>query len=183
MKFTFWVVMMVLAMSLPPAGQAALLLCIAAFTCWLLRVSPLRYLKWLLIPFSFLAVGLVAIIISFARTPDTLLWGIQIGQYWVGLDPAGLTTANQTFWRSMAALAATFWFMLNMPFEQLIKLMKRGRLPLVLIEQILLTGALSLSFWKKPPPFTTHNPCASATATCAPATAHWRCWSPCCFSA
>ena len=83
--------------------------------------------------------GLVAIIISFARTPDTLLWGIQIGQYWVGLDPAGLTTANQTFWRSMAALAATFWFMLNMPFEQLIKLMKRGRLPLVLIEQILLT--------------------------------------------
>ncbi|HCU0242192.1 TPA: energy-coupling factor ABC transporter transmembrane protein [Morganella morganii] len=138
-KFTFWVVMMVLAMSLPPAGQAALLLCIAAFTCWLLRVSPLRYLKWLLIPFSFLAVGLVAIIISFARTPDTLLWGIQIGQYWVGLDPAGLTTANQTFWRSMAALAATFWFMLNMPFEQLIKLMKRGRLPLVLIEQILLT--------------------------------------------
>ena len=87
MKFTFWVVMMVLAMSLPPAGQAALLLCIAAFTCWLLRVSPLRYLKWLLILFSFLAVGLVAIIISFARTPDTLLWGIQIGRYWVGLIP------------------------------------------------------------------------------------------------
>ncbi|WP_309599036.1 CbiQ family ECF transporter T component, partial [Klebsiella pneumoniae] len=28
---------------------------------------------------------------------------------------------------------------LNMPFEQLIKLMKRGHLPLVLIEQILLT--------------------------------------------
>lgn len=138
-KFVLWVLMMILAMSLPPAGQAALLVGIAAFTCWLLRVSPLRYLKWLLIPFSFLAVGLVAIILSFSRTPDGLLWGIQIGQYWVGLDPVGLTTANQTFWRSMSALAATFWFVLNIPFEQLITLMKRGRLPPVLIEQILLT--------------------------------------------
>lgn len=138
-KFALYVLMMVLAMSLPPAGQAALLIIIAAFTCWLLRVSPLRYLKWLLIPFSFLAVGLVAIIISFARQPDVLLWSIQLGKYWVGLDPAGIATANLTFWRSMAALAATFWFMLNMPFEQLIKLMKHGRIPLVLIEQILLT--------------------------------------------
>lgn len=138
-KFALYLLMMVLAMSLPPAGQAALLIIIAAFTCWLLRVSPLRYLKWLLIPFSFLAVGLVAIIISFARQPDVLLWSIQLGKYWVGLDPAGIATANLTFWRSMAALAATFWFMLNMPFEQLIKLMKHGRIPLVLIEQILLT--------------------------------------------
>lgn len=138
-KFALYVLMMVLAMSLPPAGQAALLIIIAAFTCWLLRVSPLRYLKWLLIPFSFLAVGLVAIIISFARQPDVLMWSIQLGKYWVGLDPAGIATANLTFWRSMAALAATFWFMLNMPFEQLIKLMKHGRIPLVLIEQILLT--------------------------------------------
>ena len=138
-KFALYVLMMVLAMSLPPAGQAALLIIIAAFTCWLLRVSPLRYLKWLLIPFSFLAVGLVAIIISFARQPDVLLWSIQLGKYWIGLDPAGIATANLTFWRSMAALSATFWFMLNMPFEQLIKLMKHGRIPLVLIEQILLT--------------------------------------------
>lgn len=138
-KFALYVLMMVLAMSLPPAGQAALLIIIAAFTCWLLRVSPLRYLKWLLIPFSFLAVGLVAIIISFARQPDVLLWSIHLGKYWIGLDPAGIATANLTFWRSMAALAATFWFMLNMPFEQLIKLMKHGRIPLVLIEQILLT--------------------------------------------
>ena len=138
-KFALYVLMMVMAMSLPPAGQAALLIIIAAFTCWLLRVSPLRYLKWLLIPFSFLAVGLVAIIISFARQPDVLLWSIQLGKYWIGLDPAGIATANLTFWRSMAALSATFWFMLNMPFEQLIKLMKHGRIPLVLIEQILLT--------------------------------------------
>jgi hypothetical protein len=32
----------------------------------------------------------------------------------------GLTTANQTFWRSLAALAATFWLVLNLPFPQLL---------------------------------------------------------------
>lgn len=138
-KFTVYVVMMILAMSLPPLGQAILLVVIAAFTCWLLRVSPLRYLKWLLIPFSFLAVGLIAIIFSFTPQQNTLLWSVSIGHYWIGLDPIGITTAYQTFFRSMAALAATFWFVLNMPFEQLLKLMKRGHVPLVLIEQILLT--------------------------------------------
>lgn len=138
-KFTVWVAMMILAMSLPPQGQAILFVFIIGLTCWLLRLSFFHYIKWLFIPLSFLLIGLVAIIISFAHQPDNLLWSMQIGQYWVGLDPLGLATANQTFWRSMAALTATFWFMLNMPFEQMIKLMKRGRLPLVLIEQILLT--------------------------------------------
>ena len=98
-------------------------------------------------------------------------------------DPAGLTTANQTFWRSMAALAATFWFMLNMPFEQLIKLMKRGRLPLVLIEQILLTRRFIFIFLEEAATIYHAQSLRLATATCAPATAHWRCWSPCCFPA
>lgn len=36
-KFLFWLLLMVLAFSLPPLGQALLMACTAAFTCWLLR--------------------------------------------------------------------------------------------------------------------------------------------------
>ena len=57
----------------------------------------------------------------------------------MGVTASGLHTANETFWRSLAALAATFWLVLNLPFPQLILLLKRARIPRLLTEQILLT--------------------------------------------
>ncbi len=138
-KFALYLVFMTLAMTLPPLGQALLLMGLALFTCYLLRVRLMSYLKWMMIPIGFLSIGLVAIVLSVSTQPDSLLLGYQIGHYFVGIDPQGLQTANQTFWRSLASLAATFWLMLNTPFEQLIKLLKFCRVPHLLIEQILLT--------------------------------------------
>ncbi|MDR0805891.1 MAG: energy-coupling factor ABC transporter transmembrane protein [Enterobacteriaceae bacterium] len=138
-KFALYVLFMALAMILPPLGQVLLLLGLIISTCYLLRINPLSYLKWLLIPLGFLSIGLIAIMISLSSQPESLLCSFPIGNYWLGIDPHGLQTANQTLWRSLASLAATFWFMLNMPFEQLIKLLKFCRVPHLLIEQILLT--------------------------------------------
>ncbi|MDX7997782.1 energy-coupling factor ABC transporter transmembrane protein [Xenorhabdus sp. Reich] len=138
-KFALYLLFMVLAMGLSPLWQAVLVVGLAVFTCYLLRISVLRYLKWLLIPVGFMGIGLIAIVLSASRQPDSLLWGFQVGQYWLGIDPQGVQMANQTLWRSLAALSATFWFMMNMPFEQMIKLLKYCRVPHLLIEQILLT--------------------------------------------
>ncbi|PHM74310.1 energy-coupling factor ABC transporter transmembrane protein [Xenorhabdus kozodoii] len=138
-KFALYLLFMTLAMGLSPLWQAVLLVGLATFTCYLLRISLRRYLTWLLIPLGFLGVGLVAIVLSASSQPEDLLWGIRIGQYGVGIDPQGVQIANQTLWRSLAALSATFWFMINMPFEQMIKLLKFCRVPHLLIEQILLT--------------------------------------------
>ncbi|WP_340620412.1 energy-coupling factor ABC transporter transmembrane protein [Xenorhabdus siamensis] len=138
-KFALYLLFMTLAMVLSPLWQALLLIGLALLTCYLLRISLQRYLKWLLIPIGFLAFGLVAIVLSAGTQPESLLWGFQVGQYWLGIDPQGIQIANQTLWRSLAALSATFWFMMNMPFEQMIKLLKFCRVPHLLIEQILLT--------------------------------------------
>lgn len=138
-KFAMYLVFMTLAMVLPPLGQFAVLCGLTILTCYLLHISVLRYLKWLLIPIGFLSVGVLAIVLTGTQHPETLLWGYPIAGYWWGIDALGIQTANQTFWRSLASLAATFWFMLNMPFEQLIKLLKFCRVPHLLIEQILLT--------------------------------------------
>lgn len=138
-KLVMYVVMLVLAMTLPPLGQGAVLMLTAIFTCWLLRVGPVRYLRWMAIPLGFLLMGLVAMIVTATRLPDVLLWSVQVGVFHIGIDPQGLVMANQTFWRSLASLAATFWLVLNLPFPQLIALLKRCRVPRLLTEQILLT--------------------------------------------
>lgn len=138
-KLAAYVVMLLLAMTLPPVGQGILLVLIAILTCWLLRVGPVRYLRWMAIPLGFLLVGLVAMVVSATRQPDVLLWSFSSGAFHIGIDPQGLQMANQTFWRSLSTLAATFWFVLNLPFPQLIELLKRARAPRLLTEQILLT--------------------------------------------
>lgn len=138
-KFFLWLVMMVLAFSLPPVGQGALLVVLAVLTCWLLRISFWRWLRWMAFPVGFLLVGVMTILFSVTQDPQHLVVGIPLGRYWLGVLPDGLTMANTTLWRSLAALAATFWLVLNLPFPQLIVLLKKGRVPRLLTEQILLT--------------------------------------------
>ncbi|MCL2896839.1 energy-coupling factor ABC transporter transmembrane protein [Brenneria tiliae] len=146
-KLALYLLFLTLAMSCPPLYQALLLGFIAVFTCWLLRVGPLRYLKWLAVPLGFLLVGLIAIVLSIAHRPDTLLWSVPLGPLWFGVDPQGLHVANHTFWRSLAALSATLWFVLNTPFPQLIQLLQRCRVPKLLIEQIMLTWRFIFIFF------------------------------------
>ncbi|HGY2796963.1 TPA: energy-coupling factor ABC transporter transmembrane protein [Citrobacter amalonaticus] len=138
-KFLFWLLLMILAFTLPAWGQGIELALIAGLTCWLLRISLRRWCRWMALPFGFLVVGVVTILFSVSRDPQTLLVSLPVGSYWLGVTASGLHTANETFWRSLAALAATFWLVLNLPFPQLILLLKRARIPRLLTEQILLT--------------------------------------------
>ncbi|SUG65618.1 synthesis of vitamin B12 adenosyl cobalamide [Salmonella enterica subsp. enterica] len=67
-----------------------------------------------------------------------------LGRNWIGITRAGVVTANETFWRSLTALSATLWLVMNLPFPQLISLLKRAHIPRLLTEQILVNVALSL---------------------------------------
>lgn len=78
--------------------------------------------------FWILLVGVITIIFSISREPQMLLAGISVGPYWIGITRAGVVTANETFWRSLTALSATLWLVMNLPFPQLISLLKRARI-------------------------------------------------------
>lgn len=138
-KFLLWLLMMVLAFALSPLGQGLLLAGVAAFTCWLVRLSPGRWLRWMALPFSFLAVGVVTLLFSVTTDPARLLAGVPVGHLWLGVTAEGVKMANAALWRSLAALAATFWLVLNLPFPQLIVLLRRACVPRLLTELVLLT--------------------------------------------
>lgn len=138
-KFLLWLLLMALAFTLPPLGQGIELVLTAALTCWLLRISFWCWCRWMALPFGFLLTGVLTILFSIGHDPQVLAVGIPLGHYWLGIADSGLATASQTFWRSLAALASTFWLVLNLPFPQLIVLLKRAHVPRLLTEQILLT--------------------------------------------
>lgn len=138
-KFLLWLLLMALAFTLPAWGQALTLALTAALTCWLLRVSFWRWCRWMALPFGFLLVGVLTILFSVSRDPQMLLASLRLGAFSIGISAPGLAVAGETFWRSLAAMAAMLWLVLNLPFPQLIILLKRGRVPRLLTEQILLT--------------------------------------------
>lgn len=126
-KFLLWMALMMLAFVLPPLGQGIVLALTAGLTCWLLRMSFWRWCRWMALPFGFLLVGVLTILFSVTRDPHTLAVSVPVGHYWLGITVSGMTAASETFWRSLAALAATFWLVLNLPFPQLIVLLKGAR--------------------------------------------------------
>ena len=125
-KFLLWLALMMLAFVLPPLGQGIVVALTAGLTCWLLRMSFWRWCRWMALPFGFLLVGVLTILFSVTRDPHTLVVSVPVGHYWLGITVSGMTAASETFWRSLAALAATFWLGLNLPFPQLIVLLKRA---------------------------------------------------------
>ena len=138
-KFGLYLVLLVIALSSQPLVQIAEFIGTALLTCYLLRIRVQRYLQWLAIPLFFLLVGLLGILISFSYQPASMLWSLQINGLAIGIDPVGLQVAHHTLWRSLAALSATYLFILTTPFNQLIRLLQMSRLPHVLIEHMLLT--------------------------------------------
>lgn len=137
-KFALWLGLMLLALTLPPWAQALELLLTAVLTCWLVRISPWRWCRWMALPCGFLLLGVATILCDISRDPQTLWVSLPLGAYWLGISDVGLARANETLWRSLAALAATFWLVLNLPFPQWIQLLTRMRVPRLLVEQMLL---------------------------------------------
>ncbi len=83
-KFLLWLLLMVLAFTLPAWGQALTLALTAALTCWLLRVSFWRWCRWMALPFGFLLVGVLTIVFSVSRDPQMLLASIRLGAFSIG---------------------------------------------------------------------------------------------------
>ena len=101
-KFLLWLLLMVLAFTLPAWGQALTLALTAALTCWLLRVSFWRWCRWMALPFGFLLVGVLTILFSVSRDPQMLLASFRLGAFSIGISAPGLAVAGETFWRSLA---------------------------------------------------------------------------------
>lgn len=138
-KLALYLLLLGLALASPPPVQMVQLAGTVALTCYLLHVGLRRYLGWLLVPLLFLLTGLAGILLSVTDSSRDLWWGVQCGSWAIGIDANGLNVAYHTLWRSLAALSATYLFVLTTPFNQLIQLLRQCRLPKVLLEQLLLT--------------------------------------------
>ncbi|GCF93583.1 cobalt transporter CbiQ [Enterococcus florum] len=117
-----------------PKVQIGLVLILSATTIYVARVTFRRYLKWLLIPLPFLLISVLSIILSVDSDPAVFLAAIPFFKSFLGISQTLLETAIHLFFRSLSCLTSTYLFVLTVPFQQILYLMKRCCLPRVLIE-------------------------------------------------
>ncbi|EAG4886045.1 cobalamin biosynthesis protein CbiQ, partial [Listeria monocytogenes] len=78
-KALFYVAILILALTGPVLVQAILFLCMVPLTLYVVKIHFKQYLKWLLLPFSFLLFSLLSILISISKDPSSFLASISIG--------------------------------------------------------------------------------------------------------
>lgn len=97
LKALFYVAILILALTGPVLIQAILFFCMVPLTLYVVKIHFKQYLKWLLLPFSFLLFSLLSILISISKDPSSFLASISIGSLYLGVSDVTITTATQVF--------------------------------------------------------------------------------------
>lgn len=95
-----------------------------------------RILKLYTLPFIFLAMSLLAMILSFTASGADYIFFTK--PFVLGVNYSALEVAKKTFFRSMAGISATYFIALSIPMNQLIYLLKKSHVPDEFIEQMVL---------------------------------------------
>lgn len=138
-KGLVFIVLLLLALCSNPQIQIVILLILAPLTCYGTRISFRKYCKWMMVPFSFLLISMLGILVSLGWDNTQMIVSFHLGSLYIGINPESVTVAAQAFFRSLSCLAVTYLFVLSTPFDQLIQIGKKVRLPTALLEIILLT--------------------------------------------
>lgn len=139
LKAIAYIVLLVVALCSHWLLQVVILITLAPISCYVTRISFRRYCKWMMVPFTFLLVSMLGILLSFAWDAKSMLISLPIGSLYVGINAQSLVVAQEAFFRSLSCLAVTYLFVLTTPFDQLIHVGKKLRIPNMLLETILLT--------------------------------------------
>lgn len=108
------------------------------FSTTILAGIPLiKYCKILFIPFTFLLLSVISILISISSV-DVFLVSIPVKTYYIGIAETSISTSILLTTRVFASISATFFLGLTTPLNNLIKVFRKLHFPKLLIELIVL---------------------------------------------
>jgi cobalt/nickel transport system permease protein len=138
-KWWLYFAVLITAMLVSMLLQWGIFVVMTGITCYAGHLSLKQYLKWLSIPLGFLSMSLIAMMLTYSDSEKYLLASIPFINGYMGVSEQTLTNAGITLSRCLCSISATLFFVITTPFNQCVQLLKKARLPAVLVEQILLT--------------------------------------------
>lgn len=99
------------------------------------KISLSFYVKILLLPFVFLLLSIIAILLEFGSTvPSTAVTSFTWPFGMVFITPFGLERALHLFLTSLSATSCLYFLILTTPFDEIILIGKKCRIPVILLE-------------------------------------------------
>lgn len=92
------------------------------------------YLRLLALPFSFLVIGVLTIVVRFGPDPREFLAGFRLGDFTVGVTLDGLLMAAGLFTKSLAAVSCLYSLALTTPVVEILAALRKIGLPGLLVE-------------------------------------------------
>ncbi|MHC1723120.1 MAG: cobalt ECF transporter T component CbiQ [Aminipila sp.] len=115
-----------------------ILILMGCVTIFFSRTSPSHYIKLMIAPFVFLALGTVAIAVNFTDVPMDLL-NIAIGSKYIAVSWFSLTYAVRLIIVSLASVSCLYFLILTTPMMDLLYVLKKLHCPSLIIEIMMLT--------------------------------------------
>jgi cobalt/nickel transport system permease protein len=92
------------------------------------------YLKLILIPFSFLTIGVLTIAINVIVESSKMLWGFQFFGYTIGFTLQSLELAAKVFFKALGAVTCLYFLSLTTPIADIISVLKKFGFPVLFLE-------------------------------------------------
>ncbi len=99
--------------------------------------TPLSlFLKLLLVPMSFLLIGVLSIGINISGSPEAFLFPVPVFGLYLGISSAGIINALQLFFKALGAVSCLYFLSLSTPMVDLLAALRRLKIPKLFIEMM-----------------------------------------------
>ncbi|KMT21830.1 cobalt ECF transporter T component CbiQ [Clostridium cylindrosporum] len=112
-------------------------------------ISYKVFLKLILIPIGFLFIGSATIMINRFNLGSPLLIGVSLGSYSYGISYDTLMKGLLITLKSLGAVSCMYFFSLNTPMNDFFNLLRKTKLPVLLIELMELMYRFIFIIWEE----------------------------------
>ena len=123
-------------------------LVLGGVTVWKGKVPFRRYLSFLALPLSFIALSALVMIFHLSPVPAGLL-DIPLGPVWLSATAAGRQDAILTFCRAMGGVSCLYFLSLSTPLPEIIHCLGKIHVPQVVLELMFLIYRFLFLLWEE----------------------------------
>ena len=148
-KLLFTLLMMCVCLFFSSLAVSAVTIAVMSVATLLLGGYRLKkYVGLLLVPFSFLIIGVLTIIINQLTSADEAIVSLHVFGGVYGVSPASATAGVKLFLRAMGAVTCLYFFSLNTPMNSFLSLLRK-RAPTILVELMELMYRFIFIIWEE----------------------------------
>ena len=118
-----------------PYINMSIFIIMSFLTIFVANIPLNKYLKIMAMPIVFLMISIISILLSISPN-DIFIFSVKISNKYIGITRESLTESINTLSRVLASISSTFFLALTTPLNNIIKILKKLKLPNVLIELI-----------------------------------------------